>query len=661
MKRIFIAAAAVAVACAGALLVPENDAEACGCVSPPEVGDDIAINQSAEQIIFEVEEGLVTAHVLIRYTGKPSEFAWIVPVPSVPELSLSPESAFALLDDETRPTLSLSTKNECPESAWQCSYAELPICASGSGGGGGGCGFSGGGGEAGDPDFTQDASSNGALDAGATGEAPAVEVLNRAVIGSYETIVFSAGDIAGAVAWLQNEGFIVNSTMAPYMQPYADAGMLFLASKLVPGANTTDIKPLRMRFAADKPMIPLQLTAVAAEPDMTITTYVYGATAFTPKDFPLAEIDAEQLSVDSNNRSNYPMLLRKAVDEAGGKSFIAEYSGSPVVIDFDQGTGCCTSDFDICNIAFDGICSCPGNDFDADDCADTGDLAAGADLLAELAGKHAVLTRLTTRMSAEDMSYDPVFEPNPEFGAFGNLVLSNQLTSLSACEGAIIDSAHYDEIVAMGACSSVYCGTGSCVLTASGAACECAPGTTSRRFIDLDGRSSVTCVPDESPVDLAAGGIEVPDACGGVDCGAGSCVDVGAFPTCQCDAGYAGAQEGLEAAPKCEAILAHSGGHGADNFTKPLASLPVCAPPPPDCGEFGWNTPISNFNGKAGIACAYSVPSAAELVPVAAPTCEQRGLRDESSGCSTDSTTSLSGFGLFGLVFLFAFRRRQRQ
>ncbi|MCP4449384.1 MAG: DUF2330 domain-containing protein [Myxococcales bacterium] len=51
--------------------------------------------------------------------------------------------------------------------------------------------------------------------------------------------------------------------------------MLFLASNLVAGANTSDIKPLRMRFASDTPMIPLKLTAVAAEPDMTIRAYVY--------------------------------------------------------------------------------------------------------------------------------------------------------------------------------------------------------------------------------------------------------------------------------------------------------------------------------------------------------------------------------------------------
>src|SRR5687767_4865158 len=63
-------------------------ADACGCVSPP-VPDplgkkDYAVNQLAEQIIFEVEQNWVTAHVLIKYAGDPQQFAWIVPVAEAP-------------------------------------------------------------------------------------------------------------------------------------------------------------------------------------------------------------------------------------------------------------------------------------------------------------------------------------------------------------------------------------------------------------------------------------------------------------------------------------------------------------------------------------------------------------------------------------------------
>ncbi len=661
MKTSYLSAA-LAAACASVFWVGEQEAEACGCVHSPEPPDngvsEFAINQSSEQIIFEVEEGFVTAHVLIRYAGKPDEFAWVVPIPSVPELSLSPETAFGFLDRDSSPQFSIGSKSECPVAEWTCEYAAMPSCESPPSGCGVGC--SGGASDEGNVPVFTDAPlyEDSGLDA--PGEDPPVQIIERAVIGSYETIVFAAGDVDGTMQWLADEGFIVNSTMAPFIQSYSDANMLFLASKLVAGANTSDIKPLRMRFASDAPMIPLQLTAVAAEPEMTITAYIYGSEAFSPRDFDRAVVDPEQLSVDTSGRINYPMLLSRSVDEAGGKSFVAEYIGQPIRVDFDQGTGCCSSDFDVCNVADDGICSCPDSPFDEGDCENGEALVAGADLVNELADKHAVLTRLTTRMSAADMTYDPVFEPDADAPRFGRLTLSNDLSTLGSCESDIIDVAQFEEIQELRDCASLYCGPGTCVATASGVGCECEQGTTARRFIDLDGRPSTTCVLDTAPVDFSEGGLVLLDACATIDCGDGTCIDVGGFPTCQCNPGSAGLLEGLEAAPVCEPILTRSTSRGAENFSAALAEVPICAPAPPSCGIYGWNVPADVGDGRRGFACSYSNPSAEDTRPVDSPTCADLGLREPSSGCSTQAASSnLAGFGFGGMVFFLAFRRRR--
>jgi len=105
-------------------------ADACGCLSPPApVGDEeYAVNQQAEQIIFEVEPNYVTAHVLIKYAGDPASFAWIVPVPEAPELGISPVSAFGLLDRETAPDVTVDVANLCPISEWQCQFHDQPNC-----------------------------------------------------------------------------------------------------------------------------------------------------------------------------------------------------------------------------------------------------------------------------------------------------------------------------------------------------------------------------------------------------------------------------------------------------------------------------------------------------------------------------------------------------
>lgn len=353
MNRILCAGAALASACL-TLLAYEPVADACGCLSPPVPVDDdsYAVNQQSEQIIFEVEPDHIVAHVLIRYAGSPESFAWIVLVPDVPELSLSSTEAFGLPDQVTSPRAVASVRDVCPESRYYC--VEHP------------------------PDFCDDiddsvpswadAGTAGALDGGISGSPPVV-VIDRQTIGSYDPVIFSAGNTADAVQWLNQEGFIINQTMAPFMQPYADAGMVFVASRLVPGADVSEIRPLRMRFPGTQPMIPLRLTAVATEPNVTVTAYIYGQSYYRPDGHPLVALDSDWLSRDPAGRSNYPMVLARAIDAAGGDGFVAEYMGDPAIPDFDNGTGCCSSDWDFCGIEGDGQCSCPNSPFDAAKCA----------------------------------------------------------------------------------------------------------------------------------------------------------------------------------------------------------------------------------------------------------------------------------------------------
>ncbi len=332
-----------------ALLADAPDADACGCLSPPVPGPAdgaFAVNQQAEQIIFEVEPGFVTARVLIRYAGDPAKFAWIVPVPAVPELSLSEASLFGLLDGASAPDASVSPVSICPSPEYVCKTHPLPNCpaptTADSGAGSGGSWGSGG--------------AAGGSGSSIPGE---VTVISKQQIGSYDTVIFSAGDAQAAVDWLKTEGFIVNDTMTPFMQPYVAAGMLFVASKLVPGAGAEEIKPLKMRYAAENPMIPLRLTAVAAEPHLTVVSYILGSSTFAPVGHPLVKLDPNDLANGAGSRVNYPMLMSRAIDEAGGDAFVVEYTGSLPQPAFLQ-DGCCLGDVDICGLDGDAVCNVPG-------------------------------------------------------------------------------------------------------------------------------------------------------------------------------------------------------------------------------------------------------------------------------------------------------------
>src|SRR5687767_12153013 len=189
--------AGLALTTAAALLVTNpRIADACGCLSPPAVTEGAyAVNQSSEQIIFEVEPGWVTAHVLIRYAGDPASFAWIVPVPEVPELAISPVSAFGILDQLTAPDVFVGTENICPVSEWRCEFRNSSCSRADLAGGDDGFG-----------------SAGGASDGGASGapEDNGVTVINQQVVGDYQTVTFRATEAALATQWLRDNGFIVN-------------------------------------------------------------------------------------------------------------------------------------------------------------------------------------------------------------------------------------------------------------------------------------------------------------------------------------------------------------------------------------------------------------------------------------------------------------------
>ncbi len=627
---------------AGLLMLSDTPtADACGCLSPPQpppnVAEAFAVNQQAEQIIFEVEPGWVTAHVLIKYAGDPASFAWIVPVPEIPELGVSPVSAFGLLDKSTAPDVSTNIEDICPVSEWTCAYHEQPSC-----------GFSFGAGA--DQGGVALSDAGASSDAGSTG----VTVISEQVVGDYQTVTFRADEAGAATQWLRDNNFIVNQTTSIYMESYVQQNFVFVAAKLVPGAGIKAIKPLKLRYRAAYPMVPLILTAVAAEPNLTVTSFVYGDYLYRPLGHPVVTIDAKRIAKDSKGRDNYPMVLARTIDEAGGDGFVLEYQGYPIYPDVNQNSQCCSSGFDQCGLGFNGSCECPMAEFDRTDCeATSGDLLDGVALLEELAQKHGTLTRITTRISAEEMTFDPAFEPDFDGLRSGRLFLRGSQASLGACAGAVMDTAAFIDADAKQSCAATYCGTGgSCAVTNSGAACACEPTYVAQRFLDLDGSSSITCVPATPPVDLRANGEQLPDACAGVSCGAGTCIDRNGVAVCDCNDGAAAVPGAT--IPRCEAIVFATTTPGGEDYSEPLRALDVCAPPPPTCGEGGWLHKIGSSN--PGVDCGGTTPPAHLTRPGVKPTCDGWF----GCGCSSPGAPPTSMVVVFGMVGMILLRRRPR-
>ncbi len=584
-----------------------------------------------------VDEDTVTAHVLITYNGGPATFAWTVPVPSVPELDISETMAFAILADATAPVVTVDVRDRCPDPNWECRYHPALSCGTSN---------------AGDEQLDAASAVWDEADAseGGGGYASPVTVLQTRQVGSYDTIVFSAEDAGETVTWLQDNGFIVNESMTPYMQPYLDAGMLFLAAKLVPGAGVDAIRPLKMTYQHDGPIIPLRLTAVAAEPHLAVTSYIFAEQVYVPRDQPLAQVGVGHIT-SANGRTNYPMALTRAIDEAGGDAFVVEYAGGTPDL-FPGGGECCDGDDDWCWVGDDGACQCPQAEFDASDCAEIDGLVEAAQLLSEISGRQGKLTRLTTRLSPEEMTFDPVFEPvdattrvSSAAIPSGPLRLDGWVHTLDGCRTDVVDLAELEAIEASQGCATTYCGAGACVVTPEGAGCACDDGYVAREFTDLDGLPGITCVPSVGTVDFGLGlDTPLPDACAQVTVEGGECLDVGGFPASTCPAGSAGTFDAASGEPVCAPILHDTGAPGAANHSIAVKDVEVCAPLYPICGDDGWLVPNEHISIQ-GVTCEQNEPPAWKTLPGDPPTC--------GDGCSGAASSS-SGSGWAALALLLS-------
>ncbi len=238
-----------------AALVPDP-AAACGgffCARTP-------VDQSAERVLFEVDEGRVRATVQITYAGAPEDFAWVLPTPGVATVEdVFPQLALSGLDVATQPRY---------EGLW-C----MMDMAAGEGGGGGGDEGGGGGGPEG------------------------VIVHEVKEVGPFATAVVESDDSDALVTWLRENDYRITDAMIPYVDAYVAEGIVFVALKMKPDADTEDISPIVFSWPGDSPMIPLRLTAVAAEPEMSVVTWVLGKERFHSDNFEAVTVNDDDLEI----------------------------------------------------------------------------------------------------------------------------------------------------------------------------------------------------------------------------------------------------------------------------------------------------------------------------------------------------------------------------
>ena len=332
-------------------LVTAKSVLACGgffCIDTP-------VDQNAERIIFaQNRDGTVSAYVQIEYTGSAPDFSWILPLPEaidasdieVPEDAMA---AFSELEIATDPVFIPPPLPEC--------VINLPMVAA------------------------------------AMAEASSVEVFASGEVGPYGFDVVGSDDPDALVTWLRENSYRVTEAMEPLIDVYVEEEFVFLAMKLRPGQGVQDVEPVKVTYPSSGPMIPLRLTAVAANPDMAVITWIFADRQAVPLNYAKMEIANEELVFFGRGGSNnYRQLMSDKADLYGGQAFITEYA------------------------------------------APTRELVVTHPLLQDLTSRYAYVTRLNTVISPEEMTVDPIFDYDGQLKDVSNIRDLSDMQGVFECD-----------------------------------------------------------------------------------------------------------------------------------------------------------------------------------------------------------------------------------
>tara|TARA_B100000745_G_scaffold219528_1_gene146207 strand:- start:1149 stop:3182 length:2034 start_codon:yes stop_codon:yes gene_type:complete len=260
----------------------------------------VPINQAGEQIIFRQDGDNITAMVQIQYVGEAEDFAWVVPVPGIPDFHIGSDLIFNGLEAATRPQFQLlQTGDVC-----QSDIDNLPPIPES------------------EPtaDFSSASGDNG------------VSILSQQSVGPFDIQVVESEDPSAMAAWLVENNYDLSDRGIELLQPYIEEGMNFVALKLQQGKDAGDIEPLVMNYQSAKPMVPIKLTAVAAQEDMGILVWLLGDGRAVPLNYPHVTPNYTKIDWFNSFRAyqGYQDLITEAMNEVGGHGFATDYAGRDI-------------------------------------------------------------------------------------------------------------------------------------------------------------------------------------------------------------------------------------------------------------------------------------------------------------------------------------------
>lgn len=316
--------------CTSLFLAATSDVWACGaCISPSlSTGSDAPVVQDAERVLFlrDPVSKISTVWVEVRYFGLAKNFAWVLPVPKLPQVGVGSVAVFDALDLRMAARLQMKTlpAENCRDPAQGCASFDYGKHVDAK---------------------SLDISASDASKASGGGDAntPDVEILSSGATGPYNFVVVKGSEANALYQWLNGNGYATPEKAKSIIASHVAKGDLFVAVKLQNGQGVTAIRPITLTMNDAEPCVPLRLTSIAAKDDMAVVVTLGGPGRAIVKNHLDVQINPLRLtpfagsdiacSAGSGNGgnclipNNYAQVLATAIDGAGGNAFVTEYAG----------------------------------------------------------------------------------------------------------------------------------------------------------------------------------------------------------------------------------------------------------------------------------------------------------------------------------------------
>ncbi len=212
-------------------------AMADGMMMPP---SEYWINETGQKAVIMYEDGIETMVVSTSFTGNADDFAWVIPVPSKPEVSKGSDELFASLKNATQTNV----------------YYEKSF-------------------------FGMD-------DAVMNSAGNSVTVVESKNVDYYEVTILTATDTDDLATWFTKNGYNFPITADYILESYIENGWYFVAMKINPDSlDFSDVEselreghatPVLMSFATEHPVYPMKISSIISQNkiESDVATYATG-------------------------------------------------------------------------------------------------------------------------------------------------------------------------------------------------------------------------------------------------------------------------------------------------------------------------------------------------------------------------------------------------